>query len=133
MGLPVRDDGAARRKLRVLVVDDDGDSRDLFGEIVELAGHSATTVPNGAEALSAVHRGAFDVVLLDLTMPHVVGVEVARRVRETLGREAPRLVAVSGHSLTAQDRGRLPFDAYLVKPATPDVLIETIESVARGA
>ena len=70
------------RTLRFLVVDDNEDIRDVFCRLVERAGHVASTAADGQEAVEVLEREAFDVMLLDLTMPRMNGVDVVRWMRE---------------------------------------------------
>jgi CheY-like chemotaxis protein len=70
------------RQLRFLVVDDNEDIRDVFCRLVERAGHVASTAYDGQDAVEALERARFDVMLLDLTMPRMTGVEVVRWLRD---------------------------------------------------
>jgi CheY-like chemotaxis protein len=69
------------RHLRFLIVDDSEDIRDLFCRLVERAGHAAVTAADGVEAVEILERETFDVMLLDLTMPRMNGVDVVRWLR----------------------------------------------------
>jgi CheY-like chemotaxis protein len=66
------------RQLRVLVVDDCEDIRDVFRCFVERSGHLARTASDGQEAVEILQRESFDLMLLDLNMPRMNGVAVAR-------------------------------------------------------
>ena len=70
------------RQLRFLVVDDNEDIRDVFCRLVERAGHAASTAYDGQDAVETLERERFDVMLLDLTMPRMTGVEVVRWLRD---------------------------------------------------
>ncbi len=70
------------RQLRFLVVDDNEDIRDVFCRLVERAGHEAATAYDGQDAVETLERQDFDVMLLDLTMPRMTGVEVVRWLRD---------------------------------------------------
>lgn len=70
------------RQLRFLVVDDNEDIRDVFCRLVERAGHEAATANDGQDAVETLEREKFDVMLLDLTMPRMTGVEVVRWLRD---------------------------------------------------
>ena len=70
------------RQLRFLVVDDNEDIRDVFCRLVERAGHVASTAYDGQDAVETLERELFDVMLLDLTMPRMTGVEVVRWLRD---------------------------------------------------
>ncbi|RYB94555.1 response regulator [Nocardioides oleivorans] len=69
------------RELRFLVVDDNEDIRDVFCRLVERAGHVASTASDGQEAVETLQGETFDVMLLDLTMPRMNGVDVVRWLR----------------------------------------------------
>jgi CheY-like chemotaxis protein len=68
--------------LNFLVVDDSEDIREVFCRMIESGGHRASTATNGVEALEALHRETFDVMLLDLSMPQMNGVGVVRWLRD---------------------------------------------------
>ena len=73
---------SASRQLHFLVVDDNEDIRDVFSRLVERAGHAAATAEDGQAAVERLQEETFDVMLLDLTMPRMNGVEVVRWLRE---------------------------------------------------
>lgn len=73
--------GEGGRQLRFLVVDDNEDIRDVFCRLVERAGHTASTAGDGQEAVDVLQVESFDVMLLDLTMPRMNGVDVVRWLR----------------------------------------------------
>jgi CheY-like chemotaxis protein len=73
--------GGTVQQLRFLVVDDNEDIRDVFCRLVERAGHLVSTAADGQEAVETLEDEAFDVMLLDLTMPRMNGVEVVRWLR----------------------------------------------------
>lgn len=70
-----------RRHLRFLVVDDNEDIRDVFCRLIERAGHDAATAVDGLDAVETLQAETFDVMLLDLTMPRMTGVDVVRWLR----------------------------------------------------
>jgi CheY-like chemotaxis protein len=61
---------------RILVVDDDGFSRTLYGDMLTEAGHTVVVATGGAEGLDHLRRGGFDAVLTDLVMPDVGGLSI---------------------------------------------------------
>ena len=84
------------RQLRFLVVDDNEDIRDVFCRLVERAGHVASTAYDGQDAVETLERERFDVMLLDLTMPRMTGVEVVSWLRDRRGvAPALRIVVIS--------------------------------------
>ena len=73
--------GEQGQQLHFLVVDDNEDIRDVFQRLVERAGHIVSTARDGQEAVEIVVGESFDVMLLDLTMPRMNGVDVVRWLR----------------------------------------------------
>ena len=73
--------GGTEQQLRFLVVDDNEDIRDVFARLIERAGHVVSTAADGQEAVEMLEGESFDVMLLDLTMPRMNGVEVVRWLR----------------------------------------------------
>ncbi|QTP60004.1 response regulator [Billgrantia antri] len=119
--------------LRVLVVDDGPVNRMLAGQVMERQGLRVDSVASGQEALELQHRHAYDLVLMDIFMPGMDGVETARRWRE---QEAQRpdtarsiLVALTANA-TESDRRRFDeagMNDYLAKPYGPRELIELLQ------
>jgi CheY-like chemotaxis protein len=79
---------------RILVIDDDADLRTMTTVFLESGGHEATVVANGALGLQALQTASYDLVLCDLFMPDVDGLEVLRELRR-LSSDVP-VIAMSG-------------------------------------
>jgi PAS domain S-box-containing protein len=111
--------------LRILIVDDNHDSADMLGMLLQFAGHETFAAHDGLAAVDAVAAHDPDVVLLDIGLPVLNGYEAARRIREQGGQKRrPLLVALTGWGQDA-DRRRSQeagFDAHLVKPVDDAVL-----------
>ncbi len=104
---------------RVLVVDDNHDAADSLGMLLQFLGAEVKVVHDGYAALEAMKSFAPAVVLLDLGMPGMNGLEVARRMREDPATSGTTLVALTGWG-QREDRRRTAeagFDHHLVKPA----------------
>ena len=97
--------------ITVLVADDDALARRCFVEMLGSLGVRATAVAGGAEALAALERTPFDVLIADLRMPGPAGPELATAVGRRLGARAPRLYATSGE-LGPDSRARLLAAGY---------------------
>jgi signal transduction histidine kinase/DNA-binding response OmpR family regulator len=122
----------ADRSRRVLVVDDGELNREVLRHLLEQRGHVATLVKSGREALEALARETFDVVLMDVQMPEMDGVETTRLIRER-GFKVP-VVAVTAHAMRG-DRERFlaaGMDGYVSKPVRPRELHEAVEGMGRG-
>lgn len=113
---------------RVLVVDDNVDAADSLCLVLEARGHESQAAYDGAEALDKLEAFAADVVLLDIGLPQMDGLEVARRIRSTARGKEITLVAVTGWGQD-EDRQRTTeagFDAHLTKPVDSALLVELI-------
>lgn len=105
------------RPLRLVIVEDNPDLRDMLEQTLLLAGHAVTPAIDGYQGIEAIVRERPDAALIDLGLPGIDGLEVARRVRAA-GLGEVLLVAVTGYG-QADDRTRAAnagFDAHLTKP-----------------
>ena len=102
----------------VLVVDDDADTAAMLTELIRTLGHSTEFVTDPRRVYEAAQRIKPDLIFLDIGMPHLSGWDLARSLREGLGREAVRLIAVSGAGAPADHRRsrEAGFDAHVQKP-----------------
>jgi len=115
------------RLRRVLVVDDNEDAADSLGMLLQFLGAEVMVVHDGKSALAALKTFSPAVILLDLGMPGMNGLEVARRVREDPEHKGMTLVALTGWG-QREDRRRTHeagFDYHLVKPAD----VSTLQSI----
>ena len=114
----------------VLVVDDDPKIRDLLRLYVGREGHRVVFAADGAEALRAAHHQSLDLILLDVMLPGVDGLEVCRQLRDESDVPIVLLTARSGDSdkVVGLDLGA---DDYVVKPFSPRELMARIRSQLR--
>ena len=118
---PAAPEGPSGPARRVLVVDDQPDSTDSLALFLRLRGHEVHTASDGPGALEAFARCRPEVVILDLGLPGMSGVDVARRLRAMPEARDVRLVAVTGYG-TEADREQTRaagFDDHLAKPVDP--------------
>ena len=111
------------RSRSVLIIEDNADARQSLRLLLESLGHRVLEAGDGAAGLALARAAQPDVVLIDLGLPELDGLEVARSLR-TGGSERMVLIAVTGYG-QAEDRRRsreAGFDAHLVKPVSPAVL-----------
>jgi CheY-like chemotaxis protein len=114
------------RCFRVLLVDDDADSNDMLGKVLEIAGHEVTKAADGLTAVGRIRDEAPDVVVCDIGLPGLDGFAVAEAVRAHENGPRPMLIALTGYG-QAEDRQRAlaaGFDQHLVKPVSPAVLLQ---------
>jgi CheY-like chemotaxis protein len=114
----------------ILAVDDQEDARDLLRVILENAGATVTTASSAAEALELLKRSHYDALIADLGMPQMDGLELIRRVRQTLPAPVNQVPAAA---LTAYARSddRISavasgFQMHLAKPVNPTELVIAI-------
>ena len=118
--------------LNFLVVDDDDDIREVLSQLVRRLGHTAATATDGLEALDALRAGRFDVMLLDIAMPRMTGLGVARWLHDNPG-VAPDMWTIVLSAWVDQSRDALRdlgVDTVLEKPVR---LQQLRELIAEGA
>jgi len=112
----------------VLVVEDDRELREVVRRYLERAGHAVHTTGSGAEALSLLDSGGIGLVVLDLGLPDVDGLEVLAAARE--GREVPVVVLTARSQVEDRIDGlRRGADDYVTKPFSPTELVLRVEAV----
>lgn len=117
---------------RVLVVDDESPLRDFVRRNLEVRGYRVNTASNGLEALAAFQTHPFDLVILDLMMPHLDGLETTRRIREKSLVPIVILTAL-GEEQDKVKAFELGADDYLTKPFGVEELLARIKAVLRRA
>jgi len=122
-----------RRRQRVLVADDSLTTRTMERYILEAAGYEVVLAGDGAEALALLQEGGCDVLVSDVEMPGLDGIELTARVRaEPQLRDVPIILVTSLDSATDRERGlQAGADAYIVKTSfDQDQLLRTIREIA---
>ena len=136
--LPPKDRGHALEAedtegLRVLVVDDNVDSAESLSQVMQILGYPVAVAHDGVEAVGTAARWRPSVVLMDIGMPRMSGLEAARALRAQPGGERTWLIALSGWGQN-EDRGKsraAGFDHHFVKPVDVEALIELIRNLPR--
>src|SRR5436309_6739289 len=126
---------------RILVVDDEAPVREVLTEYFATEGYAVEAATNGAEALTAIRGGRADLVLLDVRMPGLDGVQVLRRIRE-LDQNVPVIMVTANEDvglaketlkLGAFDYVAKPFDFDYLDRAVAAALARVAEKAAAGA
>jgi CheY-like chemotaxis protein len=127
--------GLAGSGFRILLTEDNVVNQRVAQRILEHAGHSVVVAGNGREALAALDKQIFDVVLMDVQMPEMDGLEATAAIRQRekgSGAHIP-IIAMTAHAMTG-DRERClaaGMDDYLSKPIHSRVLLDLVEKCAR--
>lgn len=126
---PVRPDFALLYPLRILVAEDIAVNRKVIDLYLTRLGYHGTAVANGNEAVAAVFADAYDVVLMDMQMPELDGLEATRVIRRREGySKRPYVIALTANVLTdhhsaARESG---MQDYLAKPLRPEALADAL-------
>ncbi len=118
--------------MKVLIADDDRLVRTMVRDLLAALGHDAVEAANGLEAVAACERERPDLLILDLLMPRLSGLDALAQLRAR-GVRAPAILlsAISGGSVRALD-GADQIDVLLEKPVTRDGLARAISRATRG-
>jgi len=124
----------SRGKLKVLVAEDNAVNRQVAMLILEEKGYKARTVCNGKEAIEALKKEAFDLVLMDIQMPEMDGLEAARKIRssemEGFDADIP-IVAFTAHAFK-EDRAKcmdVGMNGFIAKPIKVDDVVDELNRV----
>jgi CheY-like chemotaxis protein len=109
---------AAKHPLRILLAEDNIVNQQVGLLMISQMGYSADLVPDGQLAVNAVDKVQYDLILMDIQMPNLNGIDAARKIRKKLGESCPLIFALTAEALEG-DKQRflgLGFDGYLSKP-----------------
>jgi DNA-binding NtrC family response regulator len=117
----------------VLVVDDDQDMRTLLRDVLEDHGYKVTLAPNGQEALKSLREGEYPVVLTDLRMKGIQGIELLAEIKRSFPDTNVILMTAFGSVETALEAMKQGASDYLMKPVKNDDLLRVTERSFREA
>jgi GAF domain-containing protein/DNA-binding response OmpR family regulator len=138
--VPVRPSGrgidqglGARHPLRILLAEDNPVNQKLALRLLDRMGYRADVAGNGLEAIEALEGSAYDVVLMDIQMPELDGLEATRRIRRRWPADGPRIVAMTANAMDGDREACLEagMDDYIAKPIAPDALQATLVAAKR--
>jgi CheY-like chemotaxis protein len=117
---------------RILIIDDNEDLCFMTAELLRSAGHTVDTADVAKAGLEACKAGVYDLVITDIVMPEMDGLELIEELRHTAPR--PRVIAISGASKLSESlylpvAKRLGAERILAKPLRPDILLQTVADV----
>ena len=112
------------------VRDDQDDARDLLAIVLENAGFSVRTATNGLEALITAHDMRSGVIVMDVSMPVLDGLEATRLIKADNATRHARIIAYTGNPSFEDGSAERLFAAVLTKPATPAAVLATVQHAA---
>ncbi len=119
---------AASAPRHILIVEDDGDLLEVLKFVLEDEGYRVSTAAGGVEALSAASSQALSLVLLDVSMPDMSGIEVAKRLRADPRTANVRLALHTGRSVAEIREHFADFDAFIGKTENAEDLVAAINA-----
>ncbi len=125
---------AERLPLRILLAEDNRINQKVGLALLGRLGYKADVANNGLEALNATLKETYDLVLLDIQMPEMDGVEAAQAMRKKLGARCPKLAAVTANAFPGAREEYLSkgFDDYLSKPLLPEALRQLLDRLSES-
>lgn len=114
---------------RILLIEDSADTNDSLAMLLELEGHQVTAALDGISALAAFGNGRFDVVISDIGLPDIDGLQLIKRMRTACRGGMPLMIAVSGYgnASAVSDGLTAGFDHYFIKPGDVVALLAAID------
>jgi two-component system, cell cycle response regulator DivK len=126
---------ARGKRPRILLVDDYGDTRELFAEILAMAGFDVVQAADGEEGLARAPEILPDLIVTDLTLPDVDGCEVARRLKDDDRTRGIPIIALSAHGAARRAREALEAGcvSFVPKTSQPGILVDEIRRILGNA
>jgi two-component system sensor histidine kinase/response regulator len=129
--------GAPLERLKILLAEDNRVNQLLVVRLLQARGHQVVVVGDGRAALDAIDKQSFDLILMDIQMPEMDGLEATRilRERERTGLRVPPIIAMTAHAMKG-DRDKCieaGMTGYISKPIQPEQLFEHMEEVMAQA
>ena len=114
----------------VLVVDDFGDIREIVAHVLQSAGFIVRTAADGLEAVIAAYEMRPTVIVMDVSMPVLDGLEATRLIKACAVTRDARIIAYTGNPGFEESPARMLFAAVLTKPAAPEALLAAVRHTA---
>lgn len=120
---------------RILLAEDEPSNRKVTMLMLGHLGYRADAVANGIEALQAMEHQTYDVVLMDVKMPEMDGLQATRIIRQRWPNDGPKVIAITAYALKGDREKCLEagMDSYLAKPIGLEELRSAIETFVRLA
>lgn len=118
--------------MKVLLVEDEEFIRDLFKRQLDLSGFTTDAFGTGRDGLSAISKNAYDLVLLDIMLPDINGLQILQNIRQNPATKSIAVVLLTnlGQDAVIKQGFELGADGYLVKAAyTPDQIVQEVKNI----
>lgn len=124
-------DLSGKYPLNILVAEDNPVNQQVIMYILQKMGYHPTLVENGLEAIGAVHKSDYDIILMDLQMPEMDGMEATRIIRRSL-KQQPVVIALTANTMEGDEDEclRIGMDDYIGKPVKPEELVKRLRKWA---
>ncbi len=121
--------------MRILIAEDHPDNREMLTRRLERRGYEVHTAENGAEAVDRAQSLNPDLILMDISMPVMSGLEATRTLRGIAATADIKIIALTAHAMDTarQECMDAGCNAFATKPVDFAALLNTIEAVAAGA
>ncbi len=118
--------------MRILVAEDNLENQEIIRRRLERAGHAVTIAVNGVEAVELAKRDLPDLILMDISMPMMSGIEATQVIRRTPEVKSIPIIALTAHAMEGDAEKCLAVgcDAFSTKPVRFGALLELIEKIA---
>lgn len=115
---------------RILIIEDDAASLELLRYLIEQSGHAALAAADGEAGLRLARESGPDLILCDLQLPGIDGLEIARRLRADPSWMPVKLIAVTAYSMPGDRETALAagFDRYMTKPIDPATVMGVLDA-----
>ena len=122
--------GLKRKHTVILLVEDDEQTRDFYRSVIKASGYDVAAVEDGLAALRRIDIETPDVIVLDLVLPRLGGVDLFQELRaHPATRQIPVIAVTGSDRMFSGDTTE--FNHFLRKPVSPDLLVDTIDQVLR--
>ena len=117
---------------KILIIEDNQDSREIFKTILERSGFSVDEASDGEQALEMIKDGIYSVILVDLSLPKVSGWDIIKESKRA--NPSVPIIAVTAHAMSGDRENVLKAgcDDYISKPLKPSDLVEKVKKYARA-
>ena len=116
---------------RILVIDDDEDILNLFGDFLKKEGYGVNSFLDPLKALEEIHRRPqrYSIIITDVRMPGISGIELIRRIRKI--NHDIKVIIISAFELNGEDLRNIRYDNFMEKPVHMQYLAQTIEKILK--